>query len=105
MTVLVFCPPFNGRTFQILGISAQHDIDAIQEDLPAAQGDGLHLLRERPRLSDERDQMQVRIATIAPAAISTIVAGPSCAGPYSSQRFGLYRKTLGSMPRNRPLSS
>ena len=40
MTLLVFCPPFNGRTFQIIGIFAQHDIDAIQEDLPTAQEQG-----------------------------------------------------------------
>ena len=35
MTLLDFRLPGNGRTSQILGISAQHDIDAIQEDLPA----------------------------------------------------------------------
>tara|TARA_Y100000766_G_C18498130_1_gene408141 strand:+ start:64 stop:231 length:168 start_codon:yes stop_codon:yes gene_type:complete len=37
MTVIDFRFPGNGRTSQILGISAKHDIDVSQEDLPAVQ--------------------------------------------------------------------
>ena len=56
MTLLAFRPPFNGRTFQILGIFAQHDIDAIQQDLPPCKGIGLYLIQERPKVSDAGDQ-------------------------------------------------